>query len=148
KLKHTTQNEIDGNFILTNDPAYILGMSSYTTGWTSCMRFGRSHFGGVVFWLNMNSRIAAKLDDDTLVYHGIERRKMICRAIIHTFPDGQMAYDRIYGNQIDDLKIWLESRNIIPISKVPKGKLLGYFPKNGRKPYFDSLKSSVVLMKN
>lgn len=66
---------IDGDYIISKDPAYILGISTYTTCWTSCMAQPRGQYRhGVKLWLaHPACSVAAILSQKTIVFGGIER---------------------------------------------------------------------------
>ena len=137
---------IDSDTVITGDAVYMLGMSTLTTGWVSCMAHpGGSHRRGSVFWaLFPGTSLAALLSKKETEICGVKRRNMRARALIHTLRDGKRYYDRFYGNQEDIklLKSSLEARDIKSIKTAPYGtKLVGNLPKRlfTKKPYLDSL---------
>lgn len=134
----------DGDFIITRDPVYILGMSTYTTGWTSCMRQPEGQYRkGVLTWYALaGTYIAALLSRRTVTHGGVTRRAMQARALIHRFRNGQVAYDRRYGDleSIERLRQWLRSRGIEPVSRIASGtRVIGNVPRRLARPYCDSL---------
>lgn len=138
---------VEADYIITRDPAYILGMSTYTTGWSSCMRQpGGQYRRGVKLWLGLaGTSIAALLSERTATHAGVERRVMRARCLLHHFRDGSMAYDRVYGDvqSIQQLQEWLEARGCVPVSKIPSGtRVIGNVSrKRVRTPYFDNLRA-------
>lgn len=51
---------IEDDYLITSDPAYTLGMSKFTTGWTSCM--ASQYRKGTLFWLYLKgTRVACLL---------------------------------------------------------------------------------------
>lgn len=142
----------DGDYLITRDPAYVLGMSTYTTGWTSCMaQPSGSYRRGVKFWLALSgTSIATLLSDRTATHAGIERRVMRARCLLHRFRDGQTGYDRLYGDteSCAQLRAWLESRGCISVSRVAAGTaVVGNVKRSGKKPYLDSLRSKKMMHK-
>jgi RNA-directed DNA polymerase len=138
---------------ITGDPVAMLGMSLFTTGWTSChsLKSG-ARKRGCVFWAHLSgTRLAA-------VYHetkrectaGVERRLMRARCLVHTMRDGSQWYDRCYGESaaIEELKGLLESKGIFHVLKATKGlEVVGHAPAKW-KAWFDSLKSRQVKAKS
>lgn len=137
-----------GKFIVTGDPVYMLGMSTYTTGWASCMAFpSGSRRRGSILWANLRgTRIAAMLSDKTLDFAGVTRRVMIRRALLHTLENGQLVYDRIYPGTANDETFlpWLHSIGAISVidarAKFKDMRVAGHAPSKAM-PYMDSLKS-------
>ena len=137
---------IDKETIITGDPVYMLGMSTFTTGWTSCHAQPSGSFRrGAIFWTHLRgTRIAALLSNKSDILGGIERRLMRARALIHTMRDGKVYYDRIYGNpqDIQILKNKLEAVGYQTIHSCQSGsKVVGHAPATWR-AYFDNLRSS------
>lgn len=132
---------------ITTDPIYMLGMSTWTTGWTSCMSQPHGQYRqGVVYWMLLRgTRLACFLAEKTMVVAGVERRVMRARALVHTLRDGVMVYDRLYGNPGD--KEILEARLIesgcISVAEARKSHagqaVVGHSPAASR-PYMDSLR--------
>lgn len=141
-----------GDVIITGDPIYMLGMSTWTTGWVSCMKQpSGSHRKGVLFWsLLRGTRLATLLSNSTMTVAGVTRRVMRARALVHTMRDGTIWGDRIYGNDGDKeiLEKALAGRGIVHVSRAPRGlKVEGHVDAR-KKPYFDNLKSSVSTATN
>lgn len=135
-------NLTNNEFMITNDPVYVAGMSTFTTGWTSCMRVGFQRFKGVNFWIQNNVQIAGLLSNTTSIFAGVERRNLRARTILHVLENGERVHDRIYGNpqDIDILRKYLETEGIKSVrlfrnQKVKSVKNIKISPR----PYFDSL---------
>ena len=73
KLPSKPEEELDDNCIITGDVVYTLGMSTFTTGWTSCMSQPNGQYRkGVIFWAMLKgTRVAAFLSDKTKVFGSI-----------------------------------------------------------------------------
>lgn len=128
--------DLGDSCIITPDPVYMLGMSTWTTGWRSCMRQPDGEYRkGVIFWVHMRgTRIAAFLSKDTKIIAGVERRVMRARALVHELRNGVKVYDRIYGNpgDIDVLKNKLILNGYITVEeareKYSGTKVVGHAP--------------------
>lgn len=141
----------DGDYLITRDPAYVLGMSTYTTGWRSCMHQPDGQYRlGVGLWAGLaGTSVAALLSEREVSHAGISRRVMRARCLVHHFRDGSKAYDRCYGDpdSMDMLCDWLRTHGYTPVSRVPRGaKVKGNVLRSQcRKPYFDNLKAASML---
>lgn len=135
----------EGDYILTRDPAYVLGMSTYTTGWTSCMAQPHGQYRQQVgLWAGLaGTSVAALLSQHEMTHAGITRRKMRARCLVHTFRDGSRAYDRAYGDSasIALLQTWLRAQGIVSVSQIVKHtRVVGNVPRaECQKCWFDSL---------
>lgn len=148
---------------ITSDPIYILGCSTYTTGWTSCMKQpGGNYRKGCNFWIYLKgTRLAARLHSSTKEFNGVERRVMGARCWVHELRNGVKVYDRMFGNfqDIDILERELITAGYISIfnarQKFSGEKVIGNVPKAIAKPYLDSLrkidaiheKKKVIILK-
>ncbi len=149
----TAEEDLGDGCIVTPDPVYMLGMSTWTTGWRSCMRQPNGQFRkGVVFWCYLRgTRVAAYLSDKTMVVAGVERRVMRARALVHELRNGAKVYDRLYGNpgDTDHLKGKLRAAGYISVEEARKQyghgiKVVGHAPSGTRRPHFDNLSASTV----
>ncbi len=144
--------ELGDDCYITNDPAYFLGMSTFTTGWTSCMAQPSGQYRkSVVGWLALpGTSIACLLSKKTKAIAGVERRQMRARCLVHQMRDGARYYDRLYGNPNDTpiLVKKLETIGIRPIQEAEGKEVVGYIPATMLKPYLDNLKSKIVQMKS
>lgn len=139
---------IGNECIITPDPVYTLGMSTWTTGWTSCHSQPNGQYrSGAIFWTFLRgTRLAVFLSHKKMVVAGVERRQMRARALIHQLRNGVLVYDRIYGNPADIgvLREQLEGFGVISTVKAREKhggeSIVGHAPANWR-AYFDTLKS-------
>lgn len=134
----------NGNFRVTNDPFYILGMSQFTTGWTSCMNLNKVKYSkGVWLWLSIEGvSIACLLSEKTKNLAGITKRKMICRSIVYETKDGARYYGKTYGHPNKLYYRMLMEYGFLPAKKGKgkwvKGRISYDKYKNAPKPYFDN----------
>lgn len=139
----------DGDFTITHDPAYMIGMSNFTTGWASCTQHpsGGAREGAVAWFNTSGSSVAALLSHTVITHGGIMRRAMRARAIVHAFDGGTFGYDRLYGDpaSVAELKAWLEARGftciygIYAANALPFRTVRGIVPLKGARMYMDSL---------
>jgi hypothetical protein len=153
KLKLIPESRLDSeeNAFILNDPLYFLGMSSFTTGWTSCMALGKSRAQGTVAWLyHPGVSIAAILSDTQKSIKGFSRSKMKARTLIYKLNNGDLVHGRIYGNSEDCKKLSniLAENNIPKISSIHQGRTVdGYIPII-KLPYLDNVSATKVRMTN
>ena len=130
--------------VVTPDAALIMGMSTFTTGWVSCMRQpGGQYRRGVMFWVAAPNTFLAYLPSQhTMTIAGVERPRMKARCLVHILKNGAKIYDRFYGNpeDIPILKRALEAAGYEPAAQHSRQRVLGriLFPTLPL-PYFDSL---------
>lgn len=144
----------DGCYI-TGDPVMMLGMSTWTNGWTSCMSHPRGQYRrGTVFWSHLRGTRVAYLASGTVTVNKITRPKMAARALVHELRDsGILVYDRVYGGDVAARKLAerLRSHGAIPFTTARekhKGeKVVGHAPASW-KSYFDNLKHSIAVASN
>lgn len=141
-------DHIDGDFCITSDPVYILGCSTWTTGWTSCLAHPNgTHRKGSFWWCTApGTRMAMLLSKKEKEIASVTRRVMRARAFVHTLRDGGIVYDRIYGDEQSkaELSQKLKEMGIVPVKSYAKGvKVVGHVL-SGTKPYLDSLKHKKV----
>lgn len=142
----------EGELLITSDPIYMIGCSTWTTGWTSCLRQPDGQYRkGAVWWSQCpGTRLAALLSPHTMEIAGVERRKMRARAWVHTFRDGRQGYDRLYGNPDDQraLAAALKARGIVPVQTLPRGlRVVGHVV-GGTRPYLDTLRAVRVTLRS
>jgi hypothetical protein len=136
--------------VISGDPIYMLGMSTWTNGWTSCMAQPNGRYRkGVMFWTFLHgTRLATMLSEKVKVFGGVERRIMRARTLVHELRNGVICHDRVYGNypDTDKLQEILRSNGILPVWSREIGrnnsgkKVKGYAPMRFS-PYFDNLRS-------
>lgn len=144
---------LSSDVVVTGDPVMMLGMSTWTTGWRSCMaQPSGSHRAGTKVWCALKgTRIAALLSSKTEEIAGVTRRAMRARALVHELRDSRLVrfvFDRIYGNpgDVDELRAALVCAGMVGIhgerNKIhPTWTVVGNVPRRGysKKPYCDSL---------
>lgn len=144
KIPERPADEIIGQTTITGDPVMILGMSSFTTGWRSCMTHPDGKYRiGTKFWLHLRGTSIAYRANSTKIIAGVERPAMVARALLHTLRNGVRVYDRIYGNEKDELEADLKSAGVISMAeaqlKYKSVKVVGHAPSSWR-AYFDNLR--------
>jgi len=144
---------IDENVIITGDPVYMLGMSTWTNGWKSCCKQPcGTHRRGCVFFSHLQgTKIAAILSAETKIHAGVERRVMVSRCLVHELRNGTKVYDRVYGfNEENKLNLTQKLRDAGYMSakeaKTTTGdkKVVGHAPATW-KVWFDSLVSHTSI---
>jgi hypothetical protein len=134
---------IDGDLIITGDPIYMIGCSTWTTGWRSCLSHpSGQHRKGSVFWSKFpGTRMAALLSNKEKNIAGITKKVMRARAFVHTMRDGTLAYDRIYGEDgsKQELEEKLKEKGYISITKVSRGTKVSGNLTGVSKPWLDNL---------
>lgn len=136
---------LDNDCVISGDPIDMMGMSTFTTGWTSCMGKSGSYKKGVGFWIALKgTRCAYQMSKKVISFGKVTKRAMISRALVHELRNGVLVYDKVYGNNKDALISELKKHGVISMSEAKskyKGvKVVGNVTKN-YKPYFDNLKS-------
>jgi len=139
---------LDQNTLITGDPIYMLGASTWTNGWTSCIGFpnGARRRKTVGWVLLRGTRIAATLSNKTMTIAGVTRRVMINRALLHTFRKSDeekeevLAYDKVYGFEPHLLRETMRKANIGSVKRYQGTgmKVVGHMPAS-EKPPLDTL---------
>jgi hypothetical protein len=156
--KDQAEQTIGKHIHITNDPAMILGMSSFTTGWTSCMailgRHEYAYYKGVTFWVNHPGVSLAYIDSGaTMTIAGVTRPKMAARTLVYALRDGRHCYGDIYygnGHRIDrnhPLAQALEAAGYLPATACHGALVKGRVKKGGCLPYFDNATPEDVALK-
>ena len=139
---------LGGGCVATGDPIYMLGMSTWTTGWRSCMTHpDGEHRMGVIFWaLLRGTRIAAYLGSRTMTVAGVTRHAMRARALVYEMRNSARVYDTIYGNPGDTqhLEHRLREAGYISVDEAraaygPGVAVVGHVPARRYMPHFDSM---------
>ncbi|MGB9887874.1 MAG: reverse transcriptase family protein [Moorellales bacterium] len=147
--KELAERDLGGDCFVTNDPAYLMGMSNYTNGWTSCMRQPDGEYRrGVIAWLRLpGASLAVYLGQDKRTYAGVTRRVMRARCLVYRMADGTLAYDRVYAlytADADTLKRALRAAGFVWVGDLPEGlRVAGSVPAYLPCPYLDNLQSWV-----
>ncbi|SDG49079.1 Reverse transcriptase (RNA-dependent DNA polymerase) [Thermoanaerobacter thermohydrosulfuricus] len=151
--KAIPEMDLGDNCYITNDPAYIFGMSYFTTGWRSCMAPDGGYGKGVVTWMMLSgTSVAVFLSDRKKATGSVERRVMRARCLVHRLRTGELVYDRLYGNpqDIEFLKKKLEEHGIKSAREMPKDSKLyvvGNVSRSLPQPYYDTLRKEKVVLK-
>ncbi|MHB1762668.1 MAG: reverse transcriptase family protein [Acidimicrobiales bacterium] len=142
--------------VITNDPVTTLGMSTWTSGWKSCMAQPHGQYRrGVWVWAGLpGTAIAAKLSDHTMTVAGVTRPRMAARALVHQLRDGRRVFDRLYGGTeaMADLQRQLRAAGWISIADArtlggPDGRVIGNVPTTAR-PWSDNLRVKSVKLRS
>jgi len=137
---------IMGDFRITNDPVYILGASTFTTGWSSCLShpYGQYRRTTLAQLETAGVSVAMFLSKREMNCGGVRRRVMRARAWVYTMRDGSVWHDRIYGNPDDTerLREFLNDRGIRHVDFASLSlRVVGRASyKNGKNAYYDSLR--------
>ena len=149
KLEGKTQPELkmSEKCKVTSDLVYIIGASSFTNGWTSCVNWtnkGQYRYTTLLFAKIKGTSIAVNLSNKTMSINGVERQQMAARCWVHELENGQKVYDRLYGGQeaVEELRIELEKNGYISISRAERGKKVLGSVMTTQKIYLDNLKSA------
>lgn len=138
--KAVPERDLGEGCFVTNDPAYFLGMSAFTVGWTTCMHPGKARRNGLWFWwLLPGTAVAAYLDDQEMTFADVARKRMRARALVHLLRDGRMVHSRVYGAMSDaaHLQARLHAAGIRP-ARAGDGIVVGNVPRGVHCPYMDS----------
>lgn len=139
--------DLGDNCFITNDPVYIMGMSTFTSGWTSCTRQYKlkgdsagQYRRGVMGVVELSGiSLAVRLGDTTTTVNGVVRRNMLARVMLLHCEDGKVYYNRMYGNinDIDILKDKLHENNIYSINTAKEIPRIKGTIKTRANPYID-----------
>lgn len=154
ELKPNVMLEYDtSHFIITNDPVYLIGASSFTTGWKSCLNLtsGSYRKGIPTFQRHPGISIAAEIDDKKKVtIAGVTRSAMISRAWLYHLRDGDTVYGYIYPKNNDvtlRLKKWLEDQGIYKAEEASGKEVKGYTT-HTILPYLDNVRAVSVTLRD
>jgi hypothetical protein len=145
--------DLGDNCYITNDPAYFLGMSYFTTGWRSCMAPDGTYGKGTVTWMVLpGTSVAVYLSNSKKAAMNVERRVMRARCLVHRLRTGELVYDKLYGNpqDIEFLKKKLKENRIKSAREMPKNSklyVIGNVSRNLAQPYYDTLKKEKIVLK-
>lgn len=147
-----------GGVLITTDPAYLYGMSDYTTGWTSCMSVTRSSHDfkrGVAFWQRLRGVSLAYIPSERAVsVAGVTRPAMAARALVFALRDGRRAYGHIYsghGHSWDadhPLAVALRAAGYVPAHECRGALIEGYVSQPCTLPYFDHAGPETITLQS
>ena len=154
-LKYIPKKEtivLGNDCVISGDPIDMLRMSTFTTGWTTCMSKNGSYKKGVPFWILLKgTRLAYRKSDKIISFGKIERNRMISRCLLHELRNGVLVYDKFYGHDTEILKKELEKYGAISMEKAKElyknERVVGNVPIR-YKPYFDNLNSGTGKRKH
>lgn len=147
--------DLGGNCAITNDPITMLGMSTWTSGWRSCMAHPSGQYRrGVWVWAGLpGTAIAGKLSNHDMTVAGVTRPRMAARALVHQLRDGRKVFDRFYGGSeaMADLERQLRAAGWVSIAEARRlggkdGRVVGNVPVTTR-PWADNLTAAKVKLK-
>ncbi len=139
-------------YMITNDPCYFLGMSSFSKTFTNCMNLGKGRYhGGVAFWQrHPGVSLALEIDPSTEVsIAGVYRKAILSRALVYALRDGRRCFGKIYGGQTK-LREVLESNGFVPCIEVPSELVEGHVivpNKTVFLPYLDNTIAEKIILK-
>jgi hypothetical protein len=129
-----------GEFLITNDLGYFLGMSDLADGWTSCYRKAGVNKNAPMFFSYFKSSVGLLLSEKETEYFGLKRNMIRARCIILTFEDGRKLATQFYGaNDVykNRLKEFMKEQGISMESSEFKGDgknyVVGKAPVNFKK---------------
>jgi len=161
---------------ITNDPAYFMGISTFTTGWVSCMTIAKSHdpvqLGLMFWWKHPGVSIIARVSKKTIVVNGLKKRRMVSRTLCYLLrgsseeTPGKICFGRIYpgGITAEELRKTLIDNGLITtwealklqrsgeISEIPSLTVVGNIPLREEEPrclpFFDNVMIQEVPFKD
>ncbi len=85
--------------ILTRDPAYILGASSFAKSWTSCFRQGTGcNRATPHYWLEVEGAYLAIIQGkESVTINGVTRKEIAARAWVFKLRNGKHVWESMYG---------------------------------------------------
>jgi galactitol-specific phosphotransferase system IIB component len=115
-----------GNFLITNDIAYICGMTDLSDGWTSCYREAGCNKNAPKFLSQFKVSVGLFLSQSEKEYYGVRRNKIKARCIIYHSTDNKMYALSFYGatEYTEKLKEFLKNNGVN--LTVKKFQVVGY----------------------
>lgn len=106
----------EGNYLITNNIFYILGMTDLAENWTSCYKRTGCNRRAPSFLSSFDCiRVGVELSDKLVRYRGHVWNKIKSRVLIATTPEGQMYASSRYGASAENdshFVKWLESQGV------------------------------------
>jgi hypothetical protein len=148
----------NGRVIITNDPVYLLGISSFTRKFTSCMELGKGcYHQGVAFWQrHPGVSVALELEpkEDRVTVRGVTRRAIRSRTLLYHLRNGVTVFGDIYsgnGHSVDvdhHLAKVLMAEGIRPCYKHSEVLVSGnVVDEGGKLPYFDNVSLETITLR-
>lgn len=123
---------IGDNCVITGDYCYILGMSSFTTSWTSCLGHKGSNRRKAIFYVLLEGcRVALLLGDKYKEFGGVRRREIKARVRVYTLRSGDLTSDFAFYGESEEAKNSL--REFLRTAGVKSKGELALLLKNERK---------------
>lgn len=137
----------DGPLLITNDLAYIWGMSDLGDGWTSCYRKNGCNSNAPVFLSHFDISVGLYLSPDSSQYCGMKRQKIKARCIIYHTKDGKSYARSLYGNApySAELKAFLMKNGVE--MKIAPFEVAGYGKSYTKSAMYGGLKKINVSLK-
>lgn len=108
----------DGRFLITNDLAYVWGMTDLADGWTSCYKRSGCNKNAPIFLSYLDVSVGLVLSNDVTDYFGVKRNKVKGRCIIYTTRGGEKFAHGFYGSAKEDDFILFLKENGIKLSTL------------------------------
>lgn len=111
---HKGPDEHYGNVIVTGDPVYIMGASTFTTNWTSCFAQPRG-INRKTAWFYaccLGVKMAMILSDKEKIVCGVPRREIDTRCFIYETETEKKIMFGFYGNHKKELENILTEQGI------------------------------------
>ena len=154
-VKSQSDSDLGDGCVVTADLIMMLGMSTITDGWKSCVAHPSGQYRHSVWvWAALGgTSIAANLSNRDVTFGNVTRKRMAARCLVHQLRDGRLVYDRLYPDgteAADDLREHLEAAGYMSVAAAKRlggtdGRVVGYVP-NRAKPWCDSLSASRIKL--
>lgn len=137
----------EGNFLITNDLAYLWGMTDLAEGWTSCYKKGGQNAMAPVFLSQFDVSVGLVLSNSVARYCGLKRHKIKARCIIYHAKDGRSYARSFYGNDpyLGQLRDFLKRNQIV--SQGNGFTVRGYGKPFNKSCMYDGIHKSTVRLK-
>ena len=144
--------DIENNILLITDPVYILGMSSFTNTWESCMALNKERRRGLyVFVYLKGCAMIAEIDKEkTTTIAGVNRNVIKRRCLIFKTKEGNIGRNPIYPKGADVPDYFMEALKKFDVKKAEQlrgQEIEGYIHGTPKLPYLDNEKPVKVKLK-
>ena len=142
------REERQSNFLITNDLAYIVGMTDLATGWTSCYKKNGCNRNAPVLLSYLDISVGLFLDDRQVSYCGMKRNAIKARCIIYHARDGKSYAKSFYGNEPyrTQLQSHLMEKGII-LGAYNSFEVVGYAKPYNCSALYDCMRKKKVKLK-
>lgn len=144
----------EDDFLITNDLAYMWGMTDLATDWTSCYKRNGSNCNAPIFISYFDSYVGLLLSKEKVNYFGVCRNKIRARCIIYNTKEGERVAGQFYGSSLhnrEKLKDFLKKNGVkivYPKMNLKNNQVKGYAPSNINKTALYFGKKVSVKLKN